>query len=284
MALLLRATVRPVAMLALACAVCGLPGCSKDEPESPARIAVTNSYLEAAVRDLLGDGEPILRLAEPGMCPGHFDLRPSQVRAMRPCRLLLRMDFQKSLDGKLIDLTDAGLRVAEVGLATGLGRPGTYAAACRRVAEALVEADLLDAAQAASKLAVIERRMAAAGDWARARIADAGLEGAPVVASTHQADFCDWLGLNVVAHCSAADQSTVSGIDDAVQAGLDHGGRLVLANRPEGTRLAGAIAGRLEAPLVVLDNFPADGQAARAYDAMLKLNVKAIVEAASHAR
>ena len=171
----LPATLRPVVLLTLVGAVCWLSGCSEDEPKPTARIAVTNTYLEAAVHDLLGDDEPTLRLAEPGMCPGHFDLRPSQVRAMRPCRVLLRMDFQKSLDGKLADLTDDGLRVAEVRLTTGLGRPKTYLAACRQAAGALVDAGLLEKEVAETKLTVVARRMAAAGDWARQRIAGAGL-------------------------------------------------------------------------------------------------------------
>ena len=49
---------------------------------SPA-IAASSSYLASAVRDVMGDDQSVLVLAEPGMCPGHFDLRPSQVRQLR---------------------------------------------------------------------------------------------------------------------------------------------------------------------------------------------------------
>jgi ABC-type Zn uptake system ZnuABC Zn-binding protein ZnuA len=55
-------------------------------------IAVSNSYLGAAVHDVLGQGTPLMLLAEPGMCPGDFDLRPSQDQQLRACRLLLRFD------------------------------------------------------------------------------------------------------------------------------------------------------------------------------------------------
>jgi ABC-type Zn uptake system ZnuABC Zn-binding protein ZnuA len=65
---------------------------------------------ECVVVELAGDGVAIMRLAEPGMCPGHFDMRPSQVESLRGCRVLLRLDFQQSLDRKLAGVSGEGLQ------------------------------------------------------------------------------------------------------------------------------------------------------------------------------
>jgi len=91
------------------------PGCRR-QAGPPAKVAASNSMLECAARDLLGGSETILRLAEPGMCPGHYDIRPGQVAALHGCRVLLRLDFQKSLDRKLAGIE--GLRIAESRRAT----------------------------------------------------------------------------------------------------------------------------------------------------------------------
>jgi hypothetical protein len=55
-----------------------------------APVAVSSPYLEAAIRDVLRRDVSLVRLAGPAMCPGHFDMRPSQITDLAKCRLLNR--------------------------------------------------------------------------------------------------------------------------------------------------------------------------------------------------
>ena len=80
-----------------ACVLLGAGCGNKPSEDSAAEIAVTNSYLGCAVLDLCGDDTEVLCLAPPGMCPGHFDISPSQVKQLCDCRMLLLFDFQKSV-------------------------------------------------------------------------------------------------------------------------------------------------------------------------------------------
>ena len=93
-------------------------GCKKSNSHGKPDVAVTNSYLGCAVKDLLGTEIPVLRLSEPGMCPGHFDIRPSQVAALRNCRVLLRFDFQKNLDLRVVSIDK--LKIAGIYVSGGL--------------------------------------------------------------------------------------------------------------------------------------------------------------------
>jgi zinc transport system substrate-binding protein len=253
-----------------------IAGC-RQHPE-PA-VAVTNTYLECAVKDLLGDPTPVLRLAGPGMCPGHFDIRPSQVRSLRRCRLLLRFDFQGSLDAKLSDLPRGSLSIRPVVLKGGLCEPATYILACEQVAEALRASGLAGEVGLSGRLREIAARMDALALDLRAEARRAGLADRGAVCSEHQAAFCRWLGLNVLATFSGADAATTGQLSRAIEAGEAGGARLVVANRPEGTRVADALAGRLEARAVVLDNFPDEGTHG-GFDRLLRQNVRALVEAA----
>jgi zinc transport system substrate-binding protein len=250
-----------------------LGGCGPARDGAAPRVAASNTLLECAVQDVMGAPVPVLRLAEPGMCPGHFDVRPSQIEALRHSTLLFRLDFQKGLDARLAAV-GPGLRIVEVGLPGGLAEPASYLAACRQVAQALVASGVLERNRADEALERIEARIERRVLAVRTRLAP--LEGWPVVASAHQARFCRWAGLEVVVAFTAADAAAVGAVDAAVRAGVEAGARAVIANRPEGRRMADAMADRLGAPVAVLDNFPAPGEGHAPWDDLLEGNVEAL--------
>jgi len=257
-------------------------GCHRSAaPASGPRIATTTSYLEAAARDLLGDNLSVVRLAEPGTCPGHFDIRPSQVAELRRCRALLRFDFQKALDARLAGTETNQPRVTPVVLSGGMCRPDSYLAACRQIADHLVVLDLLARTNANARLEAIASRLEALARDATNRLAQAGLASSPVIASGHQKDFCEWLGLKVVAAFPAADTASIGEIEEAIDAGKLAQIRLVIANLPEGRRTADALAERLKAHVVVFENFPVLRDGRVSFDEMLSANVEALLRAAA---
>jgi len=254
------------------------PGCrpSAEANRAPV-VATTTSYLEAAVYDLLGENAPVLRLAEPGTCPGHFDLRPSQAEALHRCRVLLRFDFQKSLETHLAGRGTNGPAVGAITVRRGLGLPESYLEACRQVAEHLVGAGLLERAAAEARLGALAARLEALGSELTNRVAQTGLAGTPVVASVHQRDFCEWLGLRVVATFRAADTASIREIEQALVAGRLAAVTLIVANRPEGRRTADALAGRLNARVVVLENFPDRVRGRISFDQMIRANLARLI-------
>jgi len=239
-------------------------------------IAVSSSYLAAALRDLLGEDVTLLVLAEPGMCPGHFDLRPSQVAQLRACALLARFDFQQSLDARL---ADGATQVVAVSVPGGMCVPASYQEVCRQLADVLVAQQRLSQSQADRQLAAVAERMKHLADWCHAQIDAAGLRDQPVLCSGHQAAFCRSLGLSVAATFSAADTAQASQIDQAVKQGEKAAVRLVIANRPEGRQLADALADRLQAKVLVFGNFP-NGQTAHSFDRLVRDNLELLTEAA----
>ncbi|MFB3893272.1 MAG: metal ABC transporter solute-binding protein, Zn/Mn family [Phycisphaerae bacterium] len=251
-------------------------GCRKQSQAIPP-VAATNSLLECAVKDLLGDSTAVLRLAEPGMCPGHFDIRPSQVEQLRSCRILLRLDFQKSLDTKLTGAKDDGLYIAEIRVSGGLCEPESYLEACRQTADALVAAGLLERDAADTRLTAITDRIEQTA--ARCRHEVAALKDTPVIVSVHQEAFCKWLGLQPVALFTGADEAGVGQVDEALRQGEQASAKLVIANLPEGRRVADALAARLGAKVVVFGNFPALNDGQSSFDDLLEANVRALMKA-----
>jgi len=249
------------------------------ESRSAAEVAVGNSYLECAVREFLGEDAAVLRLAPPGMCPGHYDVKPSQISALRRCRLLVRFDFEEALENRLGFLKDSGTRFASVVVGEGLCVPARYVEACRQVAEALVGAGLTDRAAARRMLGRIERRAERLDREAKARVAESGLAGAAVLASVRQAAFCRYLGLDVAGTFSAGDSTRISQIADCLRQARSRprGVRCVIGNQQEGASAPAGLAEHLHVPTVMFSNFPAMGDGQRSFDALLRANLQALV-------
>jgi zinc transport system substrate-binding protein len=248
------------------------------DPTNAPAIAVANSFIGAVVRDLVGDDVHFIALAEPGMCPGHFDLRPSQLREVQHCRLLLRFDFQQSVDTLLARAGNRAPHVAVVHITGGLCEPASFVEAARQVADAIVAEGLLSQTLADERLAAATRRMTELGAWAREQIVGAGLGETPVMTSRHQEAFCRSLGLHVVATFPTADSSVPSEINDAVEQGQEGAVQWIIANLPEGRQAADALADRFAAKVVVFGNFP-DGQGSDSFDRLVRDNVALLVKA-----
>ncbi|MCU0629811.1 MAG: hypothetical protein MUF37_01485, partial [Methanoregulaceae archaeon] len=94
---------------------------------------------------------------------------PSQVSGLRHCRLLLRFDFQRSLDARLREIPD--LAVGEIAPGGGMNLPASYFAACGQTARHLVDHGLLSPSAATSRLETIQARLDALASAQAKRVA-----------------------------------------------------------------------------------------------------------------
>jgi len=261
---------------ALSCILIGCKNTTSDQNQP--EIAVTNSYLQCVAKDLCEGQKEVLCLTPPGMCPGHFDISPDQVNKLCKCRLLLRFDFQKSIDESLSRMRDKGLKTGSVQALPGLCVPETYLAACRDVCSILSQQYPERENKYKQKVKLIEKRLENVSKELRAKIKQAGLENANVLASNHQAQFCNWLGLETIATFVGSDTETVSNIQKCLEKAKEYNIRFIIANKQEGTALAAALAERLEAKVVVFSNFPDFDNRPNNFDRLLSKNVQALLE------
>src|SRR5574344_389874 len=96
-------------------------------------ILVTNSTFESAAREFMGPEElEITRLCEPGTCPGHFDIQPSQAFLIQQSPFLIRFEFQSSLDSKIRALSGPQQKkIKVIANEEGLCKPESYLRICK---------------------------------------------------------------------------------------------------------------------------------------------------------
>ncbi|MEJ5259709.1 MAG: zinc ABC transporter substrate-binding protein [Anaerohalosphaeraceae bacterium] len=264
-------------LLVLGLILLPIVGCrqGREDKTSGASIAVTNTYLLSAVRDLTDGMVPVFCLSEPGMCPGHFDLSPDCLQQLRNSRVLLRFDFQSGLEKQLQRMN---LPIRPIEAPPGLCIPQTYLQVCRQVCEALEASFPEHKALLTRRMAELELQVHQAAEQIQMRMEQAGLRNQPVLASRHQAEFARWLGLNVVGMFRSADQMNPAEIADCLEIGRRHQVRLLLANRQEGTGPAERMAAVLGARAAVLSNFPSANSGAKSpFFQMLETNLETLL-------
>jgi ABC-type Zn uptake system ZnuABC Zn-binding protein ZnuA len=258
-----------------------LPGCkNRNNPESKIEIAVTNSYLQCAVKDLYGDERNFFCLAPPGMCPGHFDISPLQVNQLGNCKILLLFDFQEKVENSLTGLKKKGLKTFLIKSQPGLCIPDTYLVTCRLVCNVISEEFPERKSDFQKRLVLIEKRLNTLGSEIQAEIKNVGLDLVKVVTSGHQSEFVNWLGLETVSTFSGSDSETAFNINDCINKAKENNAKFIIANKQEGTYLADSLADRLKIQTVVFGNFPESAQGLTGFDQLLQQNVSNLIKAA----
>ena len=257
-------------------------GCAKKTTAVQPDIAVANSYLSAAVNDLCGDQQPVFDLVPPGMCPGHFDISPSQVNALCHCKMLFVFDFQQNIEKTIPRIKERGLKVYSITPSAGMCIPETYLSVVKQVADALSQQQPEQKTHYESRIKEIEKRLAVLSQTIADRIKQSGLQKTTVMTSGHQAEFATWLGLDCVTTFAGRDTITPAQIDASLQEARQHPIQLVIANQQEGTGMAKTLAGHLNVKHVVFSNFPNDGgenAATAGFDRLLTDNIDRLIEA-----
>lgn len=261
--------------------LCTAAGCRK-QADAPAggEIAVTSSYLHAAVRDVAGDDVSVFCMVPPGMCPGHFDLRPSEAQRLLRAKRVVAFDFQRGI-GQLLPTDGRGPTLHTVDAPPGLCIPSTYLKVVNQTAVILSVAFPDRAAAFAQRVDSIAERMTALEAECAAVIETHHLRGASVLASPHQAVFAEWLGLEVVATFAGREAETAANLNAAIQNAQRQPLRCLVANQQEGTQLADALAQRLAVPVAMFSNFPnalSDSTDAPAFDTLIRDNLRQLIE------
>jgi ABC-type Zn uptake system ZnuABC Zn-binding protein ZnuA len=146
---------------------------------------------------------------------------------------------------------------------------------CEELAARLVQEWPDKAADIQGRLAEVKRKATDAEKRLAARAER--LRGRKVLCAGYQRDFCQWLGMNVVAIFQAGADESAWQLSRAVDMARTGGAEAVIGNRQWGPRHLEALAEASSLPGIMLSNFPDGGEAGACWrlfdanaDALLK--------------
>lgn len=221
--------------------------------QEPGIIAATTTLIESALKDALGDdmmNYQIIRIIPPHSCPGHFDLNPGQLPALKKAELIILHSYQETLAEKMKGIGIAPDRILIIDSKNSLLIPSNYLTFVRIISQSIANTsstqkqNILDNIKDLSeKLLSLEERINKSREaFSKNR----------VIVSAMQKDFCQYLGFDITGTFRRAEDMSPADVLRLIRLDTD----LIIANLQEGTRAAVNISEKMDLPLAVLSNFP----------------------------
>ena len=236
-------------------------GCG-DKDERPVVVSTT-ANIAAIVKAVAGDRVRNITLAPAGMCPGHFDIRPSHVAAAAGADLLIRQGWEVWFDDLERALPSAPARTVTAATQGNWMLPEVHRKAVAEITGLLSELDTAWADTFRLRADRYLARLDSTAKEARALIAAARTrfpdENLPVaMAAEHQAPLMRWLGFRVAATYGRPEEFTASELTRLAKVGTDSSVGIVVDNLQSGPDAGRPLADALGARQVNLSNFPLD--------------------------
>jgi ABC-type Zn uptake system ZnuABC Zn-binding protein ZnuA len=246
-------------------------GCSR----RPGRIHIVASttLIGTIVRSIAGDRFAVTTIAPAGLCPGHFDLKPSDVAAANNARLILNHGWEAWYPSLEKAIISPGPRRVTLATQGNWMIPELQKQAAVEIAALLAEVDT--ACADTYRLAATRYQSEVDSAAAAALAMLTGKELPPVIASEQQTPFLRWLGFPVVATYGRAEDFTAQELTRLARVASDSGVQLVVDNLQSGPDTGKPLAEALKVKHVTLTNFPLEGS----YRQALLDNTAALVQA-----
>jgi zinc transport system substrate-binding protein len=259
-----------LAISVLASLIMAGPGCER-EVQTRLGIVTSTTMIEAVVREIGGSAVSVQALVPGGMCPGHFDIKPRQMEEIERSDLFLYHGWEHWLP-KVTQVTGPGTEIAHVDIEENWMVPDTHLQAVHLVRDILIslapEQETYFTQQALKYESAVTKEARSICKTFRS------YEGTPVICSELQVELLTWLGFDVLGSYGRAESMSPKTMENLIAIGRRDHVRLVVDNRQSGPSVGTGIAQEIDAPHVVLTNFPVDGS----YLDALRDNVKALTD------
>jgi len=264
-----------IAVTVLACLFSGCSGKPGDAGQPEARtIVASDTILSEIITSLLpSDRYRVEAILPPGQCPGHYDVKPTDIEKMK--KAVLIVSFQGIPFMNKAGSGDPRQLVIDPGTRNWMA-PGSYVQGLELLAAKLSERFPEDKTGIARRKEHAIRLVKQGADGLRQKVTDAGFSGKPVIASLMQKEPLEWMGFKVVAEYGRQEAMSARDVVRLAKAGKDRGAVMVVDNLQSGPDAGKGIAEILNTPHVVLTNFPSE----RGYLATLDQNVDTLLKAA----
>ena len=246
----------------------------------PVKIVAGTELIADIVRDLLPGQADLLPLVPASSCPGHHDLRASDLAFFARANMVIIHSWQMKAPGIPEAVEAANLPPERVQVATDRGSwlvPENQIAASAEVAAFLSALDTVDKKDLGARLEERVQRIQHLSQTSREKLAP--FAGTPALSAVMQAEFVRWAGVDVIGEYGRAEDMSPGMLMELADIGKARKVQVVVDNLQSGAEAGVPLARELHAAHVGFSNFPLFSPEVPTYETLLEHNVALLVTA-----
>jgi len=249
----------------------------------PVADIMTGSSLIADITQDIADGKlEVHNLIPPGMCPGHYDVKPSDVEMLASSKALIIHNWQQdmaNITGLITAADNANLIIKVIDVPDAPMIPGVQAETTVKIAQALSEIDPANSAHYQERANERTQAVLAKGEEIENRLLEAEVDGVKVICSNMQAEFINWAGFDVVATYGRPEELSVTDMEQLITQAKQAGVALVIDNlQSGGTATSETMAQDIGAIQVTISNFPGGFEGTETWEKTIDKNVDLLLQ------
>jgi len=239
------------------------------------KVVSTITVLGTFTEEVGGEKVDVISLVQPGICPAHFDIKPSDVYDVSNASLILYHGIEPWLDDLIT--SSGNTDVKKVLLEGDWSTPESVIVMIEKIKIALSEVDPENAKyfeeNAEKKIEEIRETAESITEEAESL----GVKNIDVICMQWQKQFVEWVGFNIIATYGPPEKVSMKDINDIIKNGEN--AVLVIDNLQSGTKLGSEIASEIGACHVILTNFPNAVPGTGTFSKMMKYNADQLFNA-----
>ncbi|NLN75901.1 MAG: zinc ABC transporter substrate-binding protein [Armatimonadetes bacterium] len=254
------------------------PGVSvQQEKIGSLQVMATTSLLECAIKEVGGKHVKVGTLIAPGSCPGHYDIRPEDMKALCSSKLLFTHGYEGFVPRMLESAGSQRPKEAPISVAGNWMLPSVYIQALQQVTRVLSNADPANSNDYRKSLAMLEIEYVKLNVDLKKELKEAGAEGVAALCSDQQEETVRWMGLNVVDVYPRSEQFTPVLLHHITGVGRKNKVRICVDNLQSGPTAGRPLARDIGASHVTLSNFPGGFPDTETWRSWVEDNVQRVI-------
>jgi len=248
----------------------------------PVDMVAGSSLIAGIAQDIAYGKLEVHNLIPPGMCPGHYDVKPSDVELLANSKALFIHNWQQdkaNITGLIEAADNPGLIIKVIAVEGNWMAPPVQAEAVDKIAQALGDIDPENSAYYQQKAGEREQAILANGKEIQSRLKEAKVSGVKVICADEQAGFVEWAGFAVVATYGRPEELSIAEVEQLIIQAREAGVALVIDNlQSGGTENSETMAQDIGAAQVTISNFPGGFEGTETWERAMDKDVDLLLE------
>jgi len=229
------------------------------------KVVTTTTLIATLVKAIGKDKIDVVTIVPGGMCPGHFDVKPDDIKKLSTAKVLINHGWEVWTSDLLNSVENENLLTKTIKIEGNWMIPNIQIIAGEEIAKALCEIAPQNSSFYKKNLNHYKKEV----NSVAVEVKNTDFQGKKVVCSEYQAEFLKWLGFKVVATYESSEDLTIKNLAEIMSTAKKEDVHIVIDNLQSGSKAGKQIAEEIGAKYIVLTNFPLSDS----YTESLKKNI-----------